>query len=52
MAIPNMFWSYAGTLIRNITDLKTGTQDENQYENLAFMLSGFNLAFFGLYKVS
>lgn len=44
MAIPNLFWSYVGSLIQNLTTQKV----DYSYTKIAFMSIGLILAVYGL----
>jgi len=44
MAVPNLFWSYLGSLIQNITT----QQVDYSYSKIAFMSVGLLLAMYGL----
>ena len=44
MAVPNLFWSYLGSLIQNLTT----QQVDYSYSKIAFMSIGLLLAMYGL----
>ncbi len=48
MSIPNLFWSYVGTLMNNLLDY----QNTHSYKKLSFMILGFLIALYGLRKLS